>query len=502
MSESTGRNKNKYISKSLAENIALFKSIFGGDDTFVVREFENKWLKAARCCIFYMDGMANNELVNENIIKPVLSIDLRDKLDDSDLLDDLRRKVIIANSVVNENDLEKVIAAMVYGDTVFLLDGYDYALIINSKGWQTRTISEPESAKVVRGPREGFTESILMNISMLRRRIKDSSLKLKLREIGVRTHTNTCICYIEGLALEEIVQELESRLDRIDIDGILDSGYIQELIRDAPLSPFETVGHTERPDVVAAKLLEGRVALLVDGSPFALTVPYVIVENTQVNEDYYNNFIFSSFNRLIRSAATVASVSIPAIYLAIVSFHQEILPTPLLISIAASRKGVPFPTSISMFFMLLIFDILREAGVRMPAVIGQAINIVGTLVLGQAAVEAKLVSAPVIIITALSGILTLLNANMIGATIVIRFFLLFAASVLGLYGFFFGLILVVIHLLSIRSFGVPYFLNLTTVRNHNGQDIWIRAPWWSMTLRPKIIAARNLVRQTQKKGKR
>lgn len=203
-------------------------------------------------------------------------------------------------------------------------------------------------------------------------------------------------------------------MERIEIDGILDSGYIQELIRDAPFSPFETVGYSERPDAIASKLLEGRIALFVDGSPVVLTVPYIMAENAQASEDYYNNFLYASINRFLRSISAIITFSTPAIYLAVTNYHQEMLPTPLLLlSISASRQSVPFPTGLSLFIMLLLFDLLREVGTRMPTSIGQAVNIVGTLVLGQAAVEAKLVSAPVVIITAFSGITTLLNSSMI-----------------------------------------------------------------------------------------
>lgn len=490
------------LTKSIEKNISLFQNIFSGDETLIIRRFQNKYLPSAKCCLLYFEGMVNPEILNENIIQPVLCNDLTEKISGSHLLEELQYKVIVSNNVQETPDLNKMLDSMIYGDTVFLLEGCDKALIINSKGWKSRAIQEPESSKVVRGPREGFTESIIVNLSLVRRKIKNPDLKFKFKEIGERTRTKTCICYLESLALESILKELELRLDKIEIDAILDSGYIQELIRDEPFSPFETVGASERPDIIAAKLLEGRIALFVDGSPFVLTVPYVVAETFQSNEDYYNNYIFASINRLFRASATILSISIPGIFLAVTTYHQEMLPTPLLLSISASRQGVPFPTVVSLFVMLAIFDILREAGTRMPIPIGQAVNIVGTLVLGQAAVEAKLVSAPVVIVTALTGILTLMNINLIGPIIILRFLLLMASSFLGIYGFIFGFILVNIHLMTIRSFGVPYMLNLTSVKNHNAQDIWIRAPWWSMILRPKIIAGKNLVRQSTGKRKR
>jgi spore germination protein KA len=467
----------------------------------VFREFQNKQLKAAQCCIIYIDGMVNTEIVNENIIQPVLRSNLSENIESENLLEELKNKIVVSNDVKLETEINKIVDSVVYGDTLFLLEGYAKALIISSKGWQTRSVSEPESAKVVRGPREGFTEAIMINISLVRRKIKNPELKFKFKEIGERTHTKTCICYIKGLASDDILSELERRLNQIDIDGIIDSGYIQELIRDAPYSPFETVGSSERPDVIAAKLLEGRIALFVDGSPFVLTVPYVVVENFQANEDYYNNYIYSTMNRLIRGFTAVTSIVVPAVFLSVVSYHQEMLPTTMLLSISASRQGVPIPTAVSLFLMLFIFDMLREAGTRMPTPVGQAVNIVGALVLGQAAVEANLVSAPVIIVTAITGIMTLINMNFISATIIFRTFLLFGASFLGIYGFFMCIIIMYLHLMSIRSFGVPYMMNVTRAKNGDGQDAWIRAPWWSMTLRPKIIAARNLVRQSSTKSK-
>jgi spore germination protein KA len=490
------------LAKSIDENIELFQNNFHNDDTLIIRRFQNKYLSTADCCVIYIDGMVNTEILNENIIQPVLHHNLEEKINPNKLLKELQSKIIISNNVNVSNDIEKLVHSLIEGDTIFLLDRYDEALIISTKGWQTRSISEPESARVVRGPKEGFTEAIMINLTLIRRIIKNKDLKFKFKEIGERTHTKTCICYIEGLALEEILTELEKRLDGINIDAVLDSGYIQELIRDAPFSLFETVGYSERPDVIAAKLLEGRIALIVDGSPFVLTVPYVFIEGLQANEDYYNNFLFASFNRLLRSAAMIIAISLPAMYLSAVTYHQELIPTPLLLSISAARQGVPFPTGLALLVMLVIFDVIREAGIRMPSAIGQAVNIVGTLVIGQAIVEAKLVSAPVVIIAAVSGIMKLLSPTTIGPIAVIRILLLLITCVMGIYGYLFGMMLIIIHMMNIRSFGVPYMLGLASMKNHNGQDIWIRSPWWSMTLRPKIIGARNLVRQSANKTKR
>jgi len=486
----------KGLTKSLEKNIAQIQSFFAGDEMFVTRRLQNKYLPTAKCCIFYLEPMADGKRINKEIVWPFLDANLKEVIDKDNLLDELLYKVIAANNIEVVSDVDAIIDAIFVGDTVFLLDNYTQALVINSKGWETRAVTEPDTDKVLRGPREGFTESIKVNLSLIRRKIKDPALTFKFREVGKRTKTKVCVSYIKGIASDEVLTELDERLNRIKIDGILDSGYIQELIRDARLSPFETVGSSEKPDVIAGKMLEGRVAIFVDGSPFVLTVPFVAAETTQSSEDYYNNYIFASINRLLRSLAIFTSFITPGLYLALANYHQEMLPTPLLLSIAASRQGVPFPTALSMFLMLLMFDILREASTRMPTPIGQTVNIVGTLVLGQAAVEARLVSAPIVIVTALSCINTLFNPGLMGATIVICTFFLFGSMFLGIYGLIFSFILVVLHLMNIRSFGVPYFLNITTLANHNGQDVWVRAPWWKMLTRPKLIGAQDPVRQS------
>lgn len=492
---------NKKLTKKLEENIELFSQIFKNDETFVVRKFQNKYLKAAKCCIVYIEGMVNTEILNENIIEPVLCNKLIEEISEKNLLEELQNKVIISSSVKESSNIDDIVTSAISGETVFLLEGFDTVLIISSVGVEARAVEEPESEKVVRGPREGFTESITLNLSLLRRKIKNPELKFKFKEIGTMTHTKTCLCYIEGLANEKILNELIKRLNDIEIDGILDSGYIQELIKDSPYSPFETIGTTERPDVLAGRLLEGRIGLFVDGTPFVLTVPFLMIEYFQTNEDYYNNFIFASINRILRIVGGLLSVSVPAIYIALTTFNQEMIPTPLLLSISAARQGVPFPTVIEALLMLLVFEILREAGTRIPASIGQAVNIVGALVLGQAAVQARLVSAPIVIVTALTGISSLLIINIMGASIIIRTVLILLASFMGMYGYIFGMVGLIIYVMGIRSFGVPYMLDTISFKEQDIKDTIIRAPWWLMRNRPKLIAAKNYVRQTKKKSR-
>ncbi|WP_250160213.1 spore germination protein [Caloranaerobacter azorensis] len=492
------------LEKSLSKNIALFKKVFEDDESIIFREFESKGENEIKCCIIFADEMVNKEIINENIIKPIIECKVDESIFEFGLLDYLMNKVIISGEVKRVKDIDELIGSILYGATILLVNDLEEVLVIDTKGWEVRSVSEPLSESVVRGPREGFTESIKINLSLIRRRVRSNKLKFQFKEIGLRTKTRVCICYIEDLANEKIVKEVFARLEKIEIDGVLETGYIEELIRDSPFSPFNTIGYTERPDVVAAKLLEGRIAILCDGTPFVSTLPYLFIEYFQASEDYYNNYIFATINRSIRIIGFFLSTSVPAIYVALTTYHQEMIPTPLLLSISAAREGVPLPTVIEAMIMLFTFEIIREAGVRLPAAIGQAVSIVGALVLGQAAVAARLISAPMVIVTALTGISSFLTPQMIETLILIRFILLALSSFLGLYGYIFGIIGIFIHLMSLRSFGVPYMLNVSPINKQDVKDTAIRAPWWYMYYRPKLISDRNSVRKADanRRGRR
>lgn len=481
------------LSKSLEANIKLLKNLFIDDDTLIIRRFQNQQNTDIKYCIFFIEGMVNNQLINEDIIKPIV---LSSNPGSKSNIDIIMNRVILSNNLEKTAEVTKLIEAIVNGNTVLLIEGEEDALTINTKGWNTRAIEEPQGEKVLRGPREGFNESIMMNLSMIRRRLQTHDLKFKFRVLGVKSHTKICLCYIDDIVNKKILDEVQKRLDTVNIDGIMASGYIQELIMDSPWSPFKTLGATERPDIVAAKLLEGRIAILVDGTPVALTIPHIFIEYFQANEDYYTNFYYSSISRLIRILCFIITTSLPATFNALITYHQEMVPTPLIMSIAAARQNVPFPSVIELLGLLLVFEILRETGTRMPTYIGQAFSIVGTLVIGQAAVEARFVSAPMVIISALTGITGLAIPRIKGAAIILRFTFLLLASILGLYGYIFGVIGLLILLFDMRSFGVPYMLNLMNLNAEDIKDTAIRAPWLYMKYRPKFIAANNRIRNT------
>lgn len=477
---------NDLLSSSIEKNLSTLKEIFVDNDVLVTRPIESDNKGKLNYLIAYMDGLVNSVIINDSIIKPLMLIDLEKQKKIS--MDTLINSVVMINEVKKTQNWAEIIEAINYGDSILFMDGEAEALILNSKGLQTRAISEPESERNLKGPREGFSEAIITNLSLVRRKIRTNELKMKFYTFGERTKTKACVCYMDSLVNKNILKDLYKRLDKIDIDGVLGSQYLSELITDCRWSPFESIGNTERPDVVVGKLLEGRIAIFVDGTPVVITAPYLFVENFQSSEDYYLNFYYASFSRLLRMLALIITLIVPAFYIAIVAFHHEILPTPLLVSITMDSSSVPFPTGIEAFVMLIIFDVLKETGIRMSSNVGQALSIVGALVIGQSAVTAKFVSAPMIIVVAITGITSLLVPKMNSANIVCRYFLLFCASFLGLEGLACGLLLILIHVLNLKSFGVSQFVPMRSIKYQEIKDIVIRAPWWQMITRPSVIS--------------
>lgn len=489
------------IEASLNNNISMFKEIFSNDSSIVFRTLENRDNSSIRFCTIYADAMINKEYINDNVVKPILEYKFSQEEIDKSISDVVSSKVITTENAVQSGDLDQIVGAVLYGSTVILMDD-DKAIIIDSKGWKYRAISEPMTEASVRGSREGFTESISVNMSLIRRRVKSPSLKFLFKDIGDITNTTIAICYIEGIANPKIVDEVVRRVETINIDGILESGYIEELIEDRPYGLFETISSTERPDAVAGRLLEGRVAVICDGTPFVLTVPFLFMEYFQTTEDYYNRYLYSSFNRIIRYIGFFLTTSVPAIYLALITYHQEMIPTPLLLSISGSRQGVPFPTIFETIIMLFTFEVLREAGTRLPKAVGQTMSIVGALVLGDAAVNARVVSPIMVIIVATTGISSFLVAKMQAEIIYLRIIFLILASVLGLYGYIFGVFGLFIYLCSLRSFGIPYTLNIGSLKKYDIKDTIVRFPWWDMKYKPWLIVKKNNLREFMNKPKK
>ena len=486
------------ITGSLCENIALMKALFSEVDSMIYREIENGKDSAVKFCLMFNDGVVNTNQIDENIVRPLMIFEGFDKNEQlsSDML---VKRVVQVSGVKKTTDIKEIIEAVSYGDTVLFSEGLNEALLLDTKGFLIRANMEPDGEKVLSGPHEGFTEALLSNLSMVRRKIRSNELKMKFLSLGKQTRTSICVAYMDNIVNKKVLDELYRRLEKINIDSILDANYINELIRDNKHSLFRSIGYSERPDVVTSKLLEGRVAVFVDGTPVVLTVPYLFIENFQSGEDYYLSFYYTSFTRILRMAGLFLSIVVPAFYIAVVAYHHEMLPTSLMTSIAVDSHNVPLPAPVEAFLLLIMFDILRETGIRMPSRIGQAMSIVGALVVGQAAVEAKLVAAPMIIVVAVTGISSLLVPKMNAPTIVLRSFLLILSSCFGLLGLTLGMALVFIHILKLKSFGILQITRDEHFEMQDNKDTFIRAPWWKMFTRPAVMT-KNRVRMRTDTG--
>jgi spore germination protein KA len=479
------------LSRDLAANLRVLRTALGESMDVIVREFTLGPIPVALVCI---DGLLDKPSVQENVLRAIMvDTHLIDAAGAGarNLVSLVKERILSVGEVKEIRDTVAVIDGVLNAHAAILFDQNDSGLLVNLPGFKMRSIEEPKTEPVVRGPREGFVESLRVNLSLLRRKVKSPELRLQHHRVGRVTRTDVCVAYIEGLADPEVVDEVRRRLGRIDIDGILESGYIEQIIEDAPQSLFPTVGNTEKPDRLAAQLLEGRVGILTDGTPTTLTVPYLFVETLQSSEDYYIRHIPSSFFRILRTFALLLTMLLPALYVATSSFNPEMLPTALLITMAASREGIPIPAVGEILVLGIFYEVLREAGLRLPRPVGEAVSIAGAIVIGQAAVQAGLVSTPAIIVTALTGIASFVIPSQADAWILVRLFIVSLTAVAGFFGLFTALTLILAHLASLRSFGVPYLTPLAPLKTEGLKDTFVRASWRAMDRRPPFLARRD-----------
>jgi spore germination protein len=488
--------ENSRLTSDLEQNELIFKNIFQNSSDIVFRKVrlagENHWI------VVYLATLVDEQMIDEHILKPLIS--KRSKQEDliNDKTEGLDDQFISVGTTLISSKVTDIVNHVLNGYAVVFSIGDSNAMMVkvnSSKG--QRTPEEPSSEPVIRGPMEGFIENISTNIGLIRKRLKTSRLKMESFKLGELSQTEVVLTYIDGIVSESVVEEVRKRVTRIQIDGILDSGYIEEFIEDSPFSPFPLVQSTERPDVVAAELLDGKVAILVDTTPFVLIVPMTFWTGLQSSEDYYIHWTIGTFVRWIRFLFIFIAIFAPPLYVAVTTFHQEMIPTNLVLSIASSREAVPFPALIEALLMEITFEALREAGIRLPKQIGQAISIVGALVIGQAAVQAGIISAPVVIIVSITGIaaFTIPRYSFANGIRLLRFPMLFLAGTFGLYGIVLGFLGILLHVTSLRSFGVPYFTPLAPVTFTNLKDILIRAPIWAKTRRPQATGSNNPVRE-------
>lgn len=487
------------VSAHLSENLIYLKKILGVDGDIVFRSFFLGNLRDTAAAIIYIEGMVDKTILNNNILKPLMfDATSQDRKHANGQIRELLLGSLLPMSGLKETGyMAMVISSILSGAVILMVDSLKEALIIDIRSYQQRAINEPPSEVTVRGPREGFTETLKTNVVLIRRHLRSPNLTFESFSLGRLTSTEVSLAYIKGIASPELVDEVKKRLKKIDIDGVLESGYIEDLIEDNPFSPFPQMHRTERPDRVAANLLEGRVAIITDGTPFVLVLPVEISSFLTAPEDYYERFILATAIRFVRYVSFVVSLFLPSLFIAITTFHQEMIPVRLLNSISASRQGVPFPTLVEGLLMEFIFEVLREAGVRLPRAIGQTVSIAGALVIGQSAVTAGIVSPLMVIIVAATGIasFTIPSYNLGISIRLLRFPLMLLAGTMGLFGVIIGLIIMTVHAMKLRSFGVPFMASLAPLHLSDLRDVFIRAPWWAMDERPVEMNKLNRRRQ-------
>jgi spore germination protein KA len=353
-------------------------------------------------------------------------------------------------------------------------------------------VEPPDSEAVIRGPKEGFTENIRTNTSLIRRKIKNPNLVFENIVLGRQTNTIVELVYVDGIVNQDVLKELKRRISEIDTDSVLESGHIEQYIEENPLSPFSCMGVTQKPDILATRILEGRVAVLCDGTPHVLTIPEMFIENIHTGEDYYNRALFTTIIRILRIIGLFITIMLPGMYVAVVTFNQEMLPPVFLINIITSSQKTPMPAAAELFLMILMFELLKEAGTRLPKAVGSAITIVGSLIIGDAAVNAGIVSAPMVIVVALTAVTGFILPNLSEFIIIYRLVFLFLGSTMGLIGIGSGIVIMLTQLISANSFGIPI---LSSFSKNEMKDMVLRFPLWSLKYRPSSIAKNNVKRQ-------
>ena len=481
------------INQSLTENIQYLESLFEGCDDLVKREFPIGSNARHNAYVIYIDGMVERLVLEQQVMPRLMGGSL--KTPDAffskpmGLFDTLKDGGMATADLRETEDMQDVINMILSGDTALLVDGADRGIIIATRGWPNRGVPEASIEVVVQGSNEAFTDIMRFNTSQLRRRVKDTKFKIKQSTIGKRTKTDIAVCYVDDVVRPEVLEAVQKRLKNIDVDGIFDSGGLEELIEEDVMSPFPQCQITERPDKAASGLLEGRVAILVDNSPTAILVPATINSFFQASEDYSQGWEIMSFVRILRFAAAFFALALPGLYIAITTFHPNMLPTVLAFKMAAARDAIPIPAVMEILLLEFAFELLREAGIRLPRPVGSSIGIIGGLIIGDAAVSAGLVSPLVVIVVAMTGIASFAIPNyaLVSGFRLAKYLVIALSAALGLFGFWAALLIILTHLASLKSFGLPYlfpFASGSIAGYTDFKDSLFRLPLMFMKKRP------------------
>jgi spore germination protein KA len=484
---------NQELSQDLHENLKTIKEVLGNSSDLMIRELKIGKPSMPKAALLAINGLSDKESIGSFIVERLMvdgyHTEYSGPQQTGQLFTYIKENILTIAGVKDVTDWNKLVHSLLSGQSILLIDGWDQAIACSSQGGELRSISEPTTEPAVRGPKESFVEALVTNTALVRHRIKSPNLWVETIQIGKITQTDVSIVYVKGIVNDKLLTEVKERLGKIEVDEITGTNTIEEWINDDIWTPWPTIFITERPDVVVGNLLEGRVAIFVDGSPVPLILPATWIQFFQTAEDYYTNWHMVSFLRLLRVSGFLITLLGPSLFIAFISFHPELIPTPLLVSLSAQRHGIPFPVFIEALLMEFTFEVLREAGVRMPRPIGQAVSIVGALVLGQAAVAAGIVSSAMVIVVAGTAIasFTMPHVSMTDTTRLLRFFMMVLAASFGLYGIGLGVIVLVAHTCSVRSFGIPYLAPFAPLIFSDWKDAIIRLPKPFLSTRPRLI---------------
>jgi spore germination protein len=493
--------ESRKVSVNLRENEKYLRSRLENCSDILIRPMRLGDKHKVDCLMVYIEVAVSNMMLDDSALGKMINHFW--EISPEDIQEFVRHNSLGIADVKKLENLDESIDAMLAGNAVFFIDGYDKAMKISSKGYPSTGVMEAESEKVLRGSREGFSDSVKSNSALVRKRLRDTRLKVEEYKIGVRSHTLTQVLYMDDLVHEGLLEEVKERLEEFQIDGILDSGMLEQLTEDVWYSPFPQYQTTERPDRAVQEILKGKVVILCDNSPEALILPGNFSSFMESSEDWYHRFEMASFLRILRYLAVIMATVLPGLYLAVIRFHTQILPSALILSFAEAREGVPFSSVVELIFLELAFELIREAGVRVPGSLGNAIGIVGGLVIGQAAVEANLVSPIVVMIVALTalGSMTVPNEEFAAAFRLVKYGFLILGGYLGIYGIVLGVYLVIGHLAGLISFGIPYLVPFIKKeqKGSRGEGV-LRVPLRKRVLRPLYAREEQKIRLKRKES--
>ncbi len=410
-------------------------------------------------------------------------------------LDDVKKSTVYNGEITKETEKTKIIESLLSGDAALAIEGSKGWLIINVRKYEKRSVMEPPTEAVTKGPREGFIEDLKTNLSLIERRLRTPALAIEKFIVGKVSNTTVAMLYISTIVQPELVEKIRKKINTINIDSLVDSHYLQPLLEPHPLSLFHQTGVTEKPDIVVAKMLEGRIVLLVDGSPMAITIPFLFIEDFQNSQDYYERHSFSTFLRFIRYISIIIAVLLPGLYVALQVFHYDVIPLRFLVTLMDAIKGIPLSPVPEILFVILLFEIIREASVRMPRAVGMAMSIVGGLVLGETAVNAGVISSPSVMFVALSSIALYAVPNDVGIFSILRVVFVFAGGLAGLFGLLYATMFVLFYIVSLDSFGTPFMAPFAPLVFDDLKDALVKRPLLDMKKRPKSISNINETRQ-------